>query len=138
MSTVRPDELALRHEIGVDRLMWGADYPHTEGSFPNTRIALRLLFSDVPEDEVRVMTSTSAADVYGLDLEFLQTIADEIGPTVEEVATPVAPGGAAAGVDVGDDHVGAGRGPRRRVSDSVAGAVSRCAGSARRSARPRR
>ena len=50
---------------------------------------LRLLFSDVPEDEVRVMTSTSAADVYGLDLDFLQTVADEIGPTVEEVATPV-------------------------------------------------
>jgi predicted TIM-barrel fold metal-dependent hydrolase len=91
MSTVRPDELALRHEIGVDRLMWGADYPHTEGSFPNTRVALRLLFSDVPEDEVRVMTSTSAADVYGLDLDFLQTVADEIGPTVDEVATPVAP-----------------------------------------------
>jgi hypothetical protein len=89
MSTVRADELALRHEIGVDRLMWGADYPHTEGSFPNTRLVLRLLFSDVPEDEVRTMTSTSAADVYGLDLDFLQTIADEIGPSVEEVATPV-------------------------------------------------
>ena len=91
MSTVRPDELAVRHEIGVDRLMWGGDYPHTEGSFPNTRLALRLLFSDVPEDEVRVMTSTSAADVYGLDLDYLQTVANEIGPTVAEVATPVTP-----------------------------------------------
>ena len=37
------------------------------------------------------MTSISAADVYGLDLDFLQTVADEIGPTVQEVATPVAP-----------------------------------------------
>jgi predicted TIM-barrel fold metal-dependent hydrolase len=91
MSTVRPDEIALRHEIGVDRLMWGADYPHTEGSFPHTRLALRLLFSDVPENEVRTMTSTSAAGVYGCDLEALQRIADEIGPTVAEVATPVLP-----------------------------------------------
>jgi len=91
MSTVRPDEIALRHDIDVDRLMWGADYPHTEGSFPNTRLVLRLLFSNVPEDEVRVMTSTSAADVYGLDLDFLQTIADQIGPTVEEVARSVSP-----------------------------------------------
>jgi predicted TIM-barrel fold metal-dependent hydrolase len=89
MSTVRPDEIACRHQLGVDRLMWGADYPHTEGSFPNTRVALRLLFSDVPEEEVRVMTSRSAADVYGFDLDFLQPIADKIGPTVEEVATPV-------------------------------------------------
>ena len=91
MSTVRPDEPAVRHEIGVDRLMWGADYPHTEGSFPDARPVLRLLFSDAPEDEVRAMTSTSAADVYGFDLDFLQTVADEIGPTVEEVATPVLP-----------------------------------------------
>jgi hypothetical protein len=29
--------------------------------------------------------------VYGLDLDFLQSIADRIGPTVEEVATPVLP-----------------------------------------------
>ena len=91
MSTVRPEEIACRHQLGVDRLMWGADYPHTEGSFPNTRLALRLLFSDVPEDEVRVMTSLSAADVYGFDLDALQQIADVIGPTVEEIATPVAP-----------------------------------------------
>jgi hypothetical protein len=71
--------------------MWGADYPHTEGSFPHTRLALRLLFSDVPEAEVRAMTSTNAAEVYGCDLDALETIADRIGPTVEEVATPVAP-----------------------------------------------
>jgi predicted TIM-barrel fold metal-dependent hydrolase len=91
MSTVRPDEIACREQLGVDRLMWGADYPHTEGSFPHTRLVLRLLFSDVPEDEVRTMTSRSAAEVYGFDLDRLQQLADEIGPTVEEVATPVTP-----------------------------------------------
>ena len=37
------------------------------------------------------MTSTNAANVYGFDLDKLQLIADEIGPTVEEVATPVTP-----------------------------------------------
>ena len=35
------------------------------------------------------MTSLNAAEVYGFDLEFLQTIADRIGPAPEEVATPV-------------------------------------------------
>jgi hypothetical protein len=63
--------------------------PHTEGSFAPA--SLRLLFSDVPEDEVRTMTSTAAAEVYGCDLDKLQAVADEIGPTVEEVATPVTP-----------------------------------------------
>jgi len=71
--------------------MWGADYPHHEGCFPYTTLALRLLFSDIPEEEVRKMTSLNAAQVYGLDLEKLQAIADRIGPTVEEIATPVTP-----------------------------------------------
>jgi hypothetical protein len=31
----------------------------------------------------------NAASLYGFDLEHLQRIADEIGPTVDEVATPV-------------------------------------------------
>jgi predicted TIM-barrel fold metal-dependent hydrolase len=90
VSLIHPDEMKLRHQVGVGKLMWGADYPHTEGTFPHSRLALRLLFADVPEDEVRMMTSRTAAAVYGLDLDFLQLIADDIGPTVEEVATPVA------------------------------------------------
>ena len=35
------------------------------------------------------MTSTAAAHIYGLDLGFLQSVADEIGPTVQEIAKPV-------------------------------------------------
>jgi hypothetical protein len=81
----------VRHQLGVDRLMWGADYPHHEGCFPHTTLALRLLFNDIPEDEVRQMTSLNAAKVYGLDLNKLQAVADKIGPTVKEIATPVRP-----------------------------------------------
>jgi predicted TIM-barrel fold metal-dependent hydrolase len=84
-------DIESRHQLGVDRLMWGADYPHHEGSFPYTKLAVRLLFAGVPEDEVRQMTSVNAARVYGFDLDALQVVADEIGPTVEEVATPVSP-----------------------------------------------
>ncbi len=82
-------DLGLRHQLGVDRLMWGADYPHHEGTFPHTDLALRLSFGDVPEAEVRAMTSLNAADVYGFDLDYLQTIADKIGPTPEELRKPV-------------------------------------------------
>jgi predicted TIM-barrel fold metal-dependent hydrolase len=84
-------DMAVRHEIGIDRLMWGADYPHHEGSYPHNQIAMRLLFSGLPEDEVRRMTSINAARVYGFDLDALQKVADRVGPTVEEMATPVAP-----------------------------------------------
>jgi predicted TIM-barrel fold metal-dependent hydrolase len=87
---VRKD-LEVRHDLGIDRIMWGADYPHHEGSFPYNKLAMRLLFSDVPEAEVRAMTSLNAAKLYGFDLDKLQKIADRVGPTVEEVATPVSP-----------------------------------------------
>ncbi|HEY6531777.1 MAG TPA: amidohydrolase family protein [Acidimicrobiales bacterium] len=83
-------DVQARHTLGVDRLMWGADYPHHEGLFPHTRLGLRALFADVAEDEVRKMTSENAAALYGFDLDALQVVANEIGPTVEEVATPVA------------------------------------------------
>lgn len=86
---VRKD-LEARHEIGVDRILWGSDYPHHEGSFPYNNLAVRLLFHDLPEDEVRAMTSLNAARLYGFDLDMLQTIADRVGPSVAEVATPVA------------------------------------------------
>jgi hypothetical protein len=35
------------------------------------------------------MTSINAAEMYGFDLDLLQKVADEIGPTVEEIANPV-------------------------------------------------
>jgi hypothetical protein len=35
------------------------------------------------------MTSLNAAKVYGFDLDFLQGLADEIGPTPEEIAAPL-------------------------------------------------
>jgi len=87
--TVRKD-LDARHDVGVDRIMWGSDYPHHEGSFPHNNLAVRLLFHDIPEDEVRAMTSLNAAKIYGFDLDQLQPIADRVGPSVAQMATPVA------------------------------------------------
>jgi predicted TIM-barrel fold metal-dependent hydrolase len=84
-------DVAARHAVGVDKIMWGADYPHHEGTFPRTTLALRLLFAGLPEAEVRAMTSLNAAKMYGFDLASLQQIADRIGPTLDEVASPVDP-----------------------------------------------
>jgi predicted TIM-barrel fold metal-dependent hydrolase len=82
-------DVDCRHEVGVDRLIWGSDYPHHEGSWPHTRMTLRWNFWDVPEEEVRMITSGNAADVYDFDLDFLQGIADKIGPTPEDLTKPV-------------------------------------------------
>ncbi len=75
----------LRHQIGVDKLMWGSDYPHLEGTWPNTLKELNETFGDYPEEEIRAILGLNAAEVYGFDLDELQPIADEIGPTLDEI-----------------------------------------------------
>ena len=85
-----PLGVELRHRIGVDRIMWGSDFPHLEGCWPFSRDHLRLAFAGVPEDEVRMMVGRNAADVYGFDWELLERLADEHGPTPQEVAEPLA------------------------------------------------
>ena len=89
-SSVRPIELTVRDEMGGSgRIMWGADYPHMEGSFPHTTEALRFAFAGIPGDEVNRMLAAVPAEVYGFDLDDLQQIADQIGPTVSELMQPL-------------------------------------------------
>lgn len=90
-SFLRPSETPLRHAIGVDRIMWGADYPHSEGTWPHTTEALRAAFANVPPDEVRMMVETNAARFYGFDLDDLREVGNRVGPTVEEVSRPLPP-----------------------------------------------
>ena len=90
-SFLRPSEAPLRHDVGIDHIMWGADYPHTEGTYPYTTEALRAAFGGCPTDEVRAMVETNAAGLYGFDLDALRPLADRIGPTVDEVSRPISP-----------------------------------------------
>jgi predicted TIM-barrel fold metal-dependent hydrolase len=89
-SSVRPIELTVRYDMGgAGRIMWGADYPHREGSFPHTVEALRHAFAGIPASEIDHMLADVPAEVYGFDLEELQKVADEVGPTMEEILQPL-------------------------------------------------
>ena len=70
--------------------MWGSDYPHYEGTAPYTREALRYTFSGVPPAELAAMLGGNAAAVYGFGLDALAPLVSRIGPTVAEVAEPLA------------------------------------------------
>jgi predicted TIM-barrel fold metal-dependent hydrolase len=83
-------EAQRRYEIGVGNIMWGVDYPHSEGTFPYSREAISHTFADVPAQEVRDMLGGTAARVFGFDVGRLQQLADQIGPTVQGVRTPPA------------------------------------------------
>jgi predicted TIM-barrel fold metal-dependent hydrolase len=90
-SFIRRPEVEMRHQVGVDKIMWGSDFPHLEGCWPYSRAHLRMAFAGVPEDEVRAMVGTNAARVYGLDLDALAPLAAEVGPSPAEVDQPLAP-----------------------------------------------
>ncbi|HEX4776689.1 MAG TPA: amidohydrolase family protein [Acidimicrobiia bacterium] len=80
-STMSKEEIRRRHVIGTDVAMWGTDYPHPEGTWPNTVPRLRSDFGDVPVDDARAMLGLTAARCYGFDLDVLAPIAQRIGPT---------------------------------------------------------
>jgi hypothetical protein len=89
-SFLRPAEVANRHLIGVPAIMWGGDYPHTEGTFPHTLEALRWTFAGVDPEEVACMLGANAADVYAFDRTSLSDLAAQVGPEVRAVAEPLA------------------------------------------------
>ena len=85
-----PSDAQAIREIGLDRVMWGSDYPHHEASWPYTRESLRHAFKGWSEAEMRQILAGTAASVYGLDLARLQPLAEQFGPTVQEIAQPLA------------------------------------------------
>ncbi|MEV7470191.1 amidohydrolase family protein [Streptomyces kronopolitis] len=88
-SFMRPHEVPLRHRIGLDKIMWGSDYPHDEGTHPYTREALRLAYAGLPYEEVAALLGANAARVYGFDLDVLAPLAARVGPAVAEIAEPL-------------------------------------------------
>jgi predicted TIM-barrel fold metal-dependent hydrolase len=84
-SSTRRHEVAIRHRIGVDRLMFGTDYPHPEGTWPNTKEWIRDAFADVPEDELRKILGDNALACYRLPEAPLTAVADRIGPSIAEL-----------------------------------------------------
>jgi predicted TIM-barrel fold metal-dependent hydrolase len=79
-SVMASAEIANRHEIGLDVLMWGNDYPHHEGTWPHTAQALQDTFQDVPTDEAMRILGGTAIATYNLDAAALRELADKIGP----------------------------------------------------------
>jgi predicted TIM-barrel fold metal-dependent hydrolase len=59
--------IRLRDVIGVDNLMWGSDYPHSESTFPQSRKILAEILAGVPEDEQARIAGGNTARVYGFD-----------------------------------------------------------------------
>lgn len=89
VSFPSPSESRAMRTVGLDRVMWGSDYPHDESTYPYTTEGLRLAFAGWEEAEVRQVVTDNAAAVYGFDPDALTPFAEQVGPTVDEVAVPL-------------------------------------------------
>ena len=54
-------------EIGVDNVMWAADYPHADGTFPHTDEAVQHIFAGATDEVVRKATWETAKDLYRIN-----------------------------------------------------------------------
>jgi hypothetical protein len=87
LSFMNKAELAMRHEIGIDAMAFGRDYPHGEGTWPNTTDYFADIFKSVPENEVRAILGENMMRFLGLDRAHLARIAERIGaPTYRQIA----------------------------------------------------
>jgi predicted TIM-barrel fold metal-dependent hydrolase len=59
----------MRHEYGVQNAMWGSDFPHGQGDWPESHRILDEMFAAVPEDERYAMVAGNAVSYFGLDNE---------------------------------------------------------------------
>ena len=85
-SFIHKAEVEMRHEIGIGTIAFGRDYPHPEGTWPNTTDWLRDAFAGVPDDELRLILGENAIGFLGLDRARLADIASRIGPPVDEIS----------------------------------------------------
>ncbi len=61
-----PVAIACRHVTGVSTLVWGADYPHAEGTFLHTREAIDYQFRDVDPSERRAILGGTLGGLLGV------------------------------------------------------------------------
>jgi predicted TIM-barrel fold metal-dependent hydrolase len=63
------DPMALRMKdlLDLDHLMWGSDFPHSVGSFPESRAWIEHLFAPCTEAERRTVLVENPCRYFGLD-----------------------------------------------------------------------
>jgi predicted TIM-barrel fold metal-dependent hydrolase len=75
--------------IGADKVLWGNDYPHYEGTFPYNLESLRLTFSNLSDEVRRKVLGLNAAGLYRFDVDKLLPLARQFGPTPAQVDSPL-------------------------------------------------
>jgi predicted TIM-barrel fold metal-dependent hydrolase len=59
-----PQGVQARYQIGVDRIVWECDYPHSDSTWPESQKIVAEVFADVPRDEVDMITHQNALRLF--------------------------------------------------------------------------
>lgn len=59
--------IEMRHAIGVENIMIGTDYPHTDTSWPETQRVIKEQMGDIPDEERAKICALNAVRVFGLE-----------------------------------------------------------------------
>ena len=59
-----PSTLSTRHAIGVDHILFESDYPHGDGTWPDTQRVMQKLLGSLPAAEIRKIAHENAAALY--------------------------------------------------------------------------
>ncbi len=59
-----PSTISTRERIGVENVMVETDYPHGDGTWPDTQLVIEKLWGHIPAHELRMMCSENAAKLF--------------------------------------------------------------------------
>jgi predicted TIM-barrel fold metal-dependent hydrolase len=57
----------MRHEIGIDRITWEGDYPHSDSAWPHARERAEKAFADIPDEDVHRIVELNARELFSFD-----------------------------------------------------------------------
>ncbi|MEJ0068177.1 MAG: amidohydrolase family protein [Pseudomonadota bacterium] len=66
-----PLAATLRHEIGVDRIMWGSDFPHPPCPYPHTQEKIQQILGGIPAADFAAIVCDNVVRLYGIDRSVL-------------------------------------------------------------------
>jgi len=62
-----PVAVACRHVTGLSTVVWGADYPHAEGTFRGSKELIATQFAGVPADERAILLGGTMGRLLGIE-----------------------------------------------------------------------